>query len=279
MNRLYLLLLLAAPSSLAAEVFSGGIYFQVGDFQSIKVRAAESDKLLFVHFTASWCMPCQWMESNTFQEPELGAFVNAHYLAVKVDIDARQGLRLKEEYKIVALPTMLVFDTRGVIVGRYEESMDAARLNQLLRRHYFETEDLAAPVAKVDGQLAAGRSPGGVFRPALIPEAAAAESPPSRYEGAPPSGNDSPAAVPVAPQGRYGIQVGVFGTYQNAVRQLEQYQERFKQPVWIFPGNHEGRQIFRIVIGSFDDPAAASEYAAQLQQQSIPGIVKELSKL
>jgi thiol-disulfide isomerase/thioredoxin len=268
---------LAAPSSLAAEALPGGIYFQIGDFHSIKARAAEADKLLFVHFTASWCMPCQWMENNTFQNSELGAFVNEHYLSVKVDIDARQGLRLKEEYQIVALPTMLVLDPRGLVVGRYEESMDAARLHQLLRRHYFEVEDLAAPVAKVDA--AGGRPPAGVFRPALIPEAAAAENPPPRYESETSFGSDSPAKVRLTPKDRYGIQVGVFGTYQNAVRQLEQYQERFRQPVWIFPGTHEGRQIFRIVIGSFEDSAAASDFAGQLQQQSIQGIVKELSNL
>lgn len=279
MNRLYLLLLLAAPASLAAEAFPGGIYFQIGDFYSIKARAAEADKLLFVHFTAAWCMPCQWMENNTFQNAELGAFVNEHYLAVKVDIDARQGLRLKEEYQIVALPTMLVFDARGVIVGRYEESMDASRLQQLLRRHYFEVEDLAAPVARVDGTLSAGPSPGGVYRPALLPEPAAAENPLPRYESELPAGSGAAAEVPAAPKGRYGIQVGVFGTYQNAVRQLKEYQERFGQPVWIFPDTHEGRQIFRIVIGSFDDSEAASDYAGQLREQSIQGIVKELSKL
>ncbi len=279
MNRLYLVLLLAAPSSLVAEALPGGIYFQIGDFYSIKARAAEADKLLFVHFTASWCMPCQWMENNTFQNAELAAFVNEHYLSVKVDIDARQGLRLKEEYQIVALPTMLVLDPRGLIVGRYEESMDAARLHQLMRRHYFEVEDLAAPVAKVDGNLAAGRSSAGVYRPALIPEPTAAEDPPPRYDGETPFGSNSPAKVRATPKGRYGIQVGVFGTYQNAVRQLEQYQKRFREPVWIFPGNHEGRQIFRILIGSFEDPAAASDFAGQLQQQSIQGIVKELSGL
>jgi len=271
MNRLALLLLMLFPLSLSGVPAAGGIYFQLGDFQSIKTRAAAEDKLLFVHFTAAWCMPCQWMENNTFQDAELGSFVNERFLAVKVDIDERQGVRLKEEYEIVALPSMLIFDPRGLIVGRYEESMDAPRLYKLLQRHYYASQDLPAPVAKVDDTPAAATTAStNVYRPALIP-------PPVDTPGGYKIAEAPPASS--TPGGRFGIQIGVFGSYQSAVGELERYEERFGHPVWIFPGMHEGRQIFRIVIGSFGDEAAASQYAEQLKEQAVPGIVKELSKL
>lgn len=279
MNRLYLLLLLLLPATLPAASPGGGIYFQIGDFYSIKSRAAEAGKLLFVHFTASWCMPCQWMERNTFRDEQLGAFVNDHYLAVQVDIDARQGLRLKEEYQIVALPSMLIIDPRGVVIARYEESMDADRLLRLLRHHYYDREELAPPMARLNASPD-GQSVPSLSRPALIPEASvAADAPMKQPERVRPSDYGALPAAATPSKARYGVQVGVFGTYQNAVKQLDLYQERFEQPVWIFPGTHEGRQIFRIVIGSFFDPAAAGKYADQLRRQQIQGIVKNLSDL
>ena len=48
-------------------------------------KAAEEDKLLLVSIGYATCHWCHVMERESFEDQELAAFLNAHFVPVKVD--------------------------------------------------------------------------------------------------------------------------------------------------------------------------------------------------
>lgn len=307
MNKRTLLFLLL-PLSLAAQPLQSKVKFQTGDLTALKAQAAREGKLLFVHFTADWCMPCQWMEKNTFEDERLADLINRNFLPVKVDIDERAGLKAKQEYRVSALPSMLVFDSRSLVIARYEESMNASRLYLLLSRHYRELTG-KAPVEPAEPVMteAPPRPAAAISRPALLPETPAAQpatpphpAPPtysrpaattqpvntpaatttSRPAATAPSRpTNIPAPAPANPKPNFSVQVGVYSNYENAARHKEQLEKQFQEPVNLFISDENGRQLYRILIGAFETRSAAEGFVQQLVGQNIQGFVKSLGEL
>ncbi len=277
---------------LSAHSTFANVNFLNASLPEVRQMAAREGKPYFVHFTATWCMPCQWMEKNTYADPVLSRYANTHYFSVKIDIDNEEGRRYKAQYAISALPSILVFDERGVLLDRYEESMEAAILLDVLQKHH--TRGLAgvqyAGTAPAD--LSVLDSPKPQFslrRPALIPEESASFDqeyvPVTRVASSQPSlpaRTNVPAKTdtqtPRANLG-YGVQVGVYADYSNAVQQVGRLEKKFEQPVNIFAGKTEGKTTYSIVIGLFQSQAQATEYLRYLNRNDIKGMVKHIAEM
>lgn len=101
-------------------------------------KAGQEGKLLFVEFGAQWCMPCRFMDENTFKDGEVVSYLSDNYVPVKIDIDDFDGFVYKEKYKVKALPTFLIFNSEGKVIERYEQSMAPSNLLNILRQHNQE---------------------------------------------------------------------------------------------------------------------------------------------
>jgi thiol-disulfide isomerase/thioredoxin len=112
--------------------------------------AAQSNRLVLVHFSASWCAPCKWMDAEVFSLPEVAAHIQANYVAVKLDVDQNQDLVKK--YGVAGLPTDLILTPRGEVVsmaqGRADSGQYVARLNQVASKF---RQPNAAMLASVPG--------------------------------------------------------------------------------------------------------------------------------
>ena len=74
-------------------------------------------KSIFIDFTAEWCGWCKVMDKKTFSDPEVAAYINENYYAVKVDFESKEkfeylgekynGKELARKYGITGLPTIL----------------------------------------------------------------------------------------------------------------------------------------------------------------------------
>ena len=96
--------------------------------------AAQEGKLYFAHFSAEWCMVCVWMEENTFTDPSLKQLVEDNYLAVKINFDEPNNQRYNEQFQIKALPTILIFNSQGVMLNKIQYSIEANELLRILQK-------------------------------------------------------------------------------------------------------------------------------------------------
>lgn len=255
--------------------------------------AAQEGRLYFAYFSASWCLPCQWMEKNTFTDTGLSDYVATTYLAVKMDIDDRQGLAAQQQYEVTMLPSILIFNSQGVLVGRSEESLNAEQLIAMLYQHDLPRNRIQPHSDGNEQVLESPTARLNLYRPALVPdvEYAATNSipptssnPPPAYRLASPTISLTPSATEAARnevasarlEKGYGIQVGSYSDYSNAVRWVAQLESQFNHPVNLLANQQHGKMIYKIMLGVFQDRTSAEEYLVHLRQHRVDGFVREI---
>lgn len=137
MNRLLsksILLIFVLPVLIAATLTSKGLRFHT-NLTAAKQLAASEGKLYLVDFTAQWCLPCKWMEETTFSDNQVVSYMQENYVAVKIDIDDFDGFAWKQVYNIKALPSILIFNSKGELLEQYTGSHAPSGLLKILEEH------------------------------------------------------------------------------------------------------------------------------------------------
>ena len=129
MARIWMLLLVLF-SCLSVVVAGPGL--ERGAFEKAQQEARDHGKFLFVDFYAPWCNPCQWMDENTFKDTEVLSILQKDFITLRVNIDDMEGFEMKSRFDIRFLPTVLVFNTEGVMVERKEETLGPKKMKNLL---------------------------------------------------------------------------------------------------------------------------------------------------
>lgn len=136
-NAAALLILLLIPLlSFAVNSPESTTFFHKGDLEKIKTKASDEGKLYFVDFYADYCYACKLMDETTFVDPNLANYVKNTYIPYKVDVMVDfDGIAMKNEFNIKVLPTILVFNSKGDLVGRYESMLGPTRMMKELRKY------------------------------------------------------------------------------------------------------------------------------------------------
>lgn len=80
------------------------------DNENFKKEVLECDKPVFIDFSAVWCGPCQKLS------PIIDELANVYSEKIKIGkIDIDKCMELAQEYKISAVPTMLIFKNGEVV--------------------------------------------------------------------------------------------------------------------------------------------------------------------
>lgn len=85
---------------------------------SLRKEAQRSGKLIFIDLFATWCAPCRLMDELVFSTQEMGEFMNERFVCAKYNVDRGTGKELMHEYGTGSVPTFLIFNTEGELLGR-----------------------------------------------------------------------------------------------------------------------------------------------------------------
>ncbi len=109
---LAVLLLPVACSRDSAESTVDWIY----DYHDALSRAQSENKPVMIDFWATWCTPCKTMDATTYADEEVGTFLNANFINLKVDVDKSN---LAQVYNIRSIPQVVFLSPDGSeIAGR-----------------------------------------------------------------------------------------------------------------------------------------------------------------
>lgn len=159
------------------------------DLATAQKQAAATNRLVLVHFGASWCQPCKEMERTVFSKPGLGNVVSPYYVAVKLQLDGDpKAEAVARQFQVKSLPTDIIMTPQGTVVsqslGFVPADKYAAMLNTVAQQSLAQ--------ARSNGLAPAAAPP--------APTAPAAAAPPvgaAPVSATPPT---SPAARYAAPQ-------------------------------------------------------------------------------
>ena len=193
--------------------------------QMARQLAAQSNRLVLVHFWAPSCGACVKMEQEVFSRPDVAAALEANYVAVKLNADYFPNTA--RQYGVTALPTDLVLTPQGQ--GQVVDKVVGAK----------PPAEYIAAVNGIAGNARAGmrtyaQIPGGAMPPGAAPPAA----PPP---GAPPSfaafeqpnyGRPSPGPAYAGPQyaDYSGRQQGSFNPADNPAPAMAPYSPPYAGP-------------------------------------------------
>ncbi|MFT5166677.1 MAG: thioredoxin 1, partial [Saprospiraceae bacterium] len=118
-----------------ASVTPSKIIFFSGNLSSAKTKAANEGKLYFAEFSASWCAPCRLLEETTFSDPTVIDYISKNYIPVKIDIDDFDGIAMKQVYNVKSIPTIIVFNSKGQLLEKYDQALPTSKMLALLKKH------------------------------------------------------------------------------------------------------------------------------------------------
>lgn len=281
MNRQFILPLLLLPYWVVAAQGSA-INFTTNPTEA-QSRAMREGKLYFVNVTATWCIPCQWMEEHTFVNETLVDFVEDHYLAVQIDFDDPNATIYKKRFRITALPSLLVFNEKGELLDRYETSLSKEELLLVLQKNNSSASRIPSKIALPAVDYKTNRiEPGSISRPALIPDELSEATEEASLEKisaqqgtafSKPSAQAKPSALHVG----FSLQVGVFSDVANAERTVTRMQQQFNQPVKIVEIEQKEKRLYKVMLGKFERKEDAASFLQKLTNLDIKGYVKSLA--
>lgn len=278
-----LLLLLFANSLQAA------VNWLSPELEALQRQAQQEDKLFLLYFSADWCAPCKWMEENTFQDAQLGGFLQSNYLAAKVDLNNTNNKVLQHQFEVEVIPSILVFATNGQLIARRTASQEAKPLLRWLRHldqpaHHV---DAALPQMAAEKAIASPKKSRSFRRPALItdnepglltsstprPSTSTVTSPTLILSGDPLAVSE--AKFTPRSGAEYGIRLQqTLSDYSSAVQEVTELERKFEARAELQPmpnGQYE------VVLGQFETTGEARRFLQYLQRNDRQGEIVTLS--
>jgi uncharacterized protein YyaL (SSP411 family) len=123
------LLLLVAPPADAKPAVS---IAWTGWTPDLFAHAQTDQRLVLLDLEAVWCHWCHVMDEKTYSNAKVRSLIAAHYLAVRVDQDARPDL--SNRYESYGWPATVIFDSEGHELAKRRGFIEPTEMTALLAK-------------------------------------------------------------------------------------------------------------------------------------------------
>jgi YHS domain-containing protein len=204
--------------------------------------AAETNRLVLIHFGANDCAPCQKLEREVFSQPGFGEGLVQDYVGVKVNVDLYPATA--RQFQVESWPTDVIITPEGQIVEKFISPRSGpgyvAKMAQVAGTHHHAAAVAASPYQRPVVNYGAvrvsahqGPAAASVAQPAVnqTPPAAA-----ERFTNTQPAAPSAPPQVAQAAPQRdryadYYEQQGSQGYSQDSYPAQNPYVQPPQQPV------------------------------------------------
>jgi len=268
--------------SLLSEVEASNIQVQFIDNPNIaKIRASEEGKLYIVDFVATYCYMCKMMDETTFSDNRVVDYMEKNYIPVKVNVDNFDGFEWKQRYNIRKLPTIMVFNSAGEPIAKYEESMGSTRMLEVLEAHNSPRNKLTNSSPYVHQNIPTTN----IVKPVSTSTVSSYPTKPVNTNIGPPELSlESETGlfeftVKRAHSTGYGVQIGVFAEYGNVLREVERLTKLFNSQILVNINQLRGQTVYKVIIGHFPTRREAESLQYNMALKGTNGFIADLSVL
>jgi len=97
-------------------------------------KATSENKLVFVDFYTTWCLPCKMMDEDVFPDKNIGDFMNDNFISYKVNGEKGNGVNLVTVFDVQLYPTIMFLDQNGRVLERKEGAAYHTELKEMAER-------------------------------------------------------------------------------------------------------------------------------------------------
>lgn len=249
-------------------VASESIFFD-GNLTEAREKAKKENKVLLLDFTASWCLPCRWMEKTVYNDQSVKDFANKNVVIIKINVDDFDGITLKDAYKVNLLPTTILFSPNGKTLSRKEESIGTDAWIEWLQSEMKKNNIVAKTIVEIPNSQINQKANNATTNNESVDESVIEEI--IRREELNPDDIEDKMVIPM----NYYIQTGLFKKFENAVKYAENLDDKLSQNTSIIALDHKSETVYQIALGGFATFEEANLFNDFLKSLNIKGIIKK----
>ncbi len=114
---------MTTSSSSSVGAYQGVSFVKSNSLQPLLDQAKAENKLIFLDFYTTWCLPCRVMDEEVFSLASTGAAIDKNFISYKVNAEKGNGPTLSTVFNVYAYPTLLFLDADGNILKRKDGSL------------------------------------------------------------------------------------------------------------------------------------------------------------
>jgi uncharacterized protein YyaL (SSP411 family) len=128
---------------------AAGVHWQK-DLKTAHRLATAQNKPILIVFGAEWCTFCHKLERNVINQPEMAAYINAHFVAVHLDAD--KDRKVADLLEVDSLPCTVVLSPNADLLGKFKGYFDTAKYTAHLAKAqeaYRELQTAQTPAGAI----------------------------------------------------------------------------------------------------------------------------------
>ncbi len=226
------------------------VNFKYSDLNQVKNQG----KKILVSFTAEWCTPCKIMDESIFNDHEIASIINDNFIAIKADVDSKEGNDWNELYNANYLPTTIFSLESGSEIERLNGTPSRDDFLNLLKK--ILAKDSSPPKATFAKSIESTE----VSKP--VPARILVKEPVS--------------TTVVTTETNYSIQFGAFHSIDGALKRIDQLNQKGIFDASIFEETTNGIQYQKVILTGFANRSEAHVELEKLKQKGIDGFLKKM---